>query len=119
MRFTESHEWILVQGMEGTVGITKYAQQELGEVVFVALPKLGQQLEAGKEACVLESTKAAADVYSPVTGTVIAINENVKENPSLLNSEPESSGWLFKIKLTHPDELNNLISYSDYISITS
>src|ERR1700733_8978081 len=97
-KFSKSHEWIEIKGSTGTVGITNYAQKELGEIVYAELPKVGQLLRAGEEACVLESTKAAADVYSPLSGTVIAVNESVVKSPQTLNRDPESSAWLFKIE---------------------
>lgn len=96
-RFTPTHEWIEMDGDIGTVGISNHAQKELGEIVFVELPEIEQELETGEEACVLESTKAAADVYSPASGKVIAVNEQVKINPSLINKAAESSGWLYKM----------------------
>src|SRR5579872_5684495 len=114
MRFTESHEWIAVQGKQGTVGITNHAQGELREIVYVALPKIGQKVKSGEEVCVLESTKAAADVYSPVSGTVTAVNEKLRQNPSLLNSNAEQEGWLFQIELTNLRELDGLMDHSGY-----
>lgn len=117
MYFTESHEWISLDDQHGKVGITNYAQQELGEIVFVSLPKVGQKIKAGEEICVLESTKAAADVYSPVSGTIVEVNETLRNNPSLLNTHPESDGWLFKIELSNPKELKALMSQPDYIAL--
>jgi len=119
MRFTESHEWVSVEGKLGTVGITSYAQGELGEIVFVAFPKVGQELKAGEEACVLESTKAAADVYTPVSGTIVAINEALRANPSLLNSQPETHGWLFQIELSNLKELEDLLVSAKYRELIS
>ena len=84
MRFTESHEWLQLKGNVGTVGITDYAQRELGEIVFIELPKVGHKVKAGQETCVLESTKAAADVYAPVSGKIIAVNEDLRKNPGSL-----------------------------------
>ncbi len=105
--FTPSHEWI---DASGTVGITAFAQKELGEIVFVQLPKIGSALKMGEEACVLESTKAAADVYAPVSGKVIAVNSEL----SLLNKSPESAGWLFKLTLDNPAELKGLMTQEEY-----
>lgn len=113
-KFTKSHEWIVVEGHKGTVGITHYAQKELGEIVYVQLPKVGQQVSAGQETCVLESTKAAADVYSPVSGQISAVNESVTQNPKLLNESPESTAWLYKVDLKDPSEMDGLLSKSDY-----
>ncbi len=113
-KFTKSHEWIEVEGRHGTVGITHYAQKELGEIVYAQLPKVGQSIHVGGEACVLESTKAAADVYSPVSGKVIAINESVADRPQLLNEAPESTAWLFRLELSDPKEASALLSKADY-----
>jgi glycine cleavage system H protein len=117
--FTKSHEWIDVVGQVGTVGITHYAQKELGEIVYVQLANVGDIVKAGQEICVLESTKAAADVYSPVSGKVIAVNEAVVKEPEQLNRFPEAQGWLFKIEISHPEELKTLLSLSDYENLVS
>lgn len=114
MKFTETHEWIEVKDGIGTVGVSNYAQKELGDVVYVELPKVGKPVKAGEEAAVLESTKAAADVYSPVTGTIVEINTNVSSASELVNKSPESEGWLFKIKLEAPDEINKLMETQEY-----
>ncbi len=111
MKFTDSHEWVTAEGL---VGITAHAQKELGDIVFVQLPEIGTKLTAGKEAAVLESTKAAADIYSPVSGTVIEINEALQNTPSLLNTDPEKSGWLFKVALEAPSELDRLLNKEQY-----
>ncbi len=111
MKFTDSHEWITA---DGTVGITAHAQKELGDIVFVQLPEVGTKLTAGKEAAVLESTKAAADIYSPVSGTVIATNEALRDAPSLLNTDPEKAGWLFKVAPEAPTELDRLLNKEQY-----
>ena len=105
MKFTQSHEWIEVEGDIGTVGITDHARKELGEIVFVELPKIGQKLKAGEEAAVLESTKAAADLYAPVTGEVVEVNDDSKGN------------WLFKIRLSSPSELDTLLDEVQYHSL--
>src|SRR5438105_5031307 len=99
MKFTDSHEWIRVDNGIATVGVSQFAQKELGDIVYVELPVVGKDVDAGQEITVLESTKAAADVYSPVTGTVMAINETLSSNPELINKSPESEGWIFKIRL--------------------
>jgi glycine cleavage system H protein len=116
VRYTESHEWISLKGNIGTVGITDYAQKELGEIVFVDLPKIGAKIKAGQEACVLESTKAAADVYAPVSGKVIEINESLRHNPSALNKSAEENGWLFRIEILEPSEWEKLLTRSQYRS---
>lgn len=114
MRYTPSHEWIEVKEGLGTVGITAHAQKELGEIVFVQLPKIGAVLRAGEEACVLESTKAAADIYAPVSGKVVAVNDEVGKNPQVLNKSPESAGWLFKVALADLKELEKLMERGAY-----
>lgn len=116
MKFTESHEWIEVKDNIGTVGISQHAQKELGEIVYVELPEEGKNVQAGKEAAVLESTKAAADVYSPVSGTIQSVNKNLASAPNLVNLSPEKEGWIFTIKLSHPEELENLMSHENYLA---
>jgi glycine cleavage system H protein len=116
MKFTESHEWIVVKDNIGTVGISQHAQKELGEIVYVELPEEGKNVQAGKEAAVLESTKAAADVYSPVSGTILSVNKNLTSAPDLVNSSPEKDGWIFTIKLSAPEELDHLMTPESYHS---
>lgn len=108
MKYTETHEWIDTKEGIGTVGVTDFAQKELGDIVYVELPKVGKQVKAGEEIAVLESTKAAADIYSPVSGTIVEINQSLTNNSELVNKSPENEGWIFKIKLNAPAELNNL-----------
>ncbi|MBM3191456.1 MAG: glycine cleavage system protein GcvH [Chlamydiae bacterium] len=117
MKYTESHEWIEVEGSSGRVGITKYAQKELGDIVHIELPRLGSMIEVGDEVAVLESTKAAADIYSPVSGKVLAVNERLKEDLSLLNRDPEGEGWLFQIKLSDRTELKVLYDQERYLEL--
>ncbi|MGD0664486.1 MAG: glycine cleavage system protein GcvH [Rhabdochlamydiaceae bacterium] len=112
--FSDTHEWIDVVGTEGTVGVSAYAQKELGEVVYISLPEVGKVVQAGQEVVILESTKAAADIYSPVSGVITAVNGKVKEFPDLLNKYPESDGWIFKISISHPQELSTLMSRDAY-----
>ncbi len=116
MKFTESHEWIEVKDNIGTVGISQHAQKELGEIVYVELPEEGKSVNAGKEAAVLESTKAAADVYSPVSGTILSVNKNLTSTPDLVNISPEKDGWIYTIKLSMPSELENLMTPEIYHS---
>lgn len=113
-KYTESHEWIEINGRTGTVGVTEYAQKELGDIVYVELPKLGKTVAKGGEAAVLESTKAAADVYSPVSGKIIDVNATLSTESQLVNKSPEKEGWLFKIELTQPEELQDLMVESEY-----
>lgn len=119
MFYTQSHEWIRVNGNIGTVGISEYAQHELGEIVYVELPKVGQVVESGKEVAVLESTKAAADVYAPVSGKVVAVNGDLKDNPGLVNQMPQESGWLFQVELANPKQLDHLFKEADYQKLIS
>ena len=112
--YTKSHEWIQVEGRVGTVGITEYAQRELGEIVYIELPTIGEVIPSGKEACILESTKAAADVYAPVSGKIVAVNEKLSHEPSILNHHAEGAGWLFKLELSNPKELEKLLSRKEY-----
>ena len=116
MKFTKSHEWIEISEKIGTVGITYYAQKELGDIVYVELPEIGKTVKANEEAVVLESTKAAADVYSPVSGVIIEVNNLLKEQSQLVNTSPEKEGWLYKIEIENSDELNSLIDQDTYRS---
>lgn len=116
MKFTESHEWIEVIENIGTVGITEYAQRELGDVVYVELPKIEKKVKALQEVAVLESTKAAADIYSPVTGIILDVNDNLINQPELINKSPMKEGWLYKIKIENKDELDNLMNEEYYFS---
>lgn len=118
MKFTESHEWVELNSDNGiaTVGVSNYAQKELGEIVYVELPEVGKEVKAGAEAAVLESTKAAADVYAPISGIIVAVNTKLNSASELVNQSPEKEGWLFKIKMTKPEELNNLMDAESYRS---
>ena len=112
--FTEDHEWIDVDGDVGTVGISDYAQGQLGDIVFVDVPEAGKQLAKGDEAAVVESVKAASDVYSPVSGHVTEGNAALGDDPSLVNSDPQAKGWFYKITLSDPSELDGLMDESAY-----
>ncbi len=114
LRYAESHEWILIEGDTGTVGITDHAQAELTDIVFAEPPAIGKSVGAGEVAAVVESVKAASDIYSPVSGEVIERNEAVEKNPALLNTDPFGDGWIFKIKLTNPGELDALKDPASY-----
>lgn len=116
MKFTETHEWIEVADGIGTVGVSNYAQKELGDIVYIELPKAGKTVKAGEEAAVLESTKAAADVYSPVSGTIVEVNTALSSVPETVNKSPEKEGWLFKIKLASPQDMDKLMDAKDYQS---
>ena len=114
LKYTKTHEWLRREGEEATVGITDYAQDQINDVVFVELPQVGPGLEAGKEFVVVESVKAAFDIYAPVSGETIGTNEELSSNPGLVNSDPYGTGWLVKIKLSNPEELNKLLSADEY-----
>lgn len=116
MKYTESHEWIEVQDGVGIVGVTQFAQKELGDIVYVELPIIGKSVKQGEEAAVLESTKAAADVYAPVTGTILEVNDRLKNASELVNKSPEKEGWLFKISLNDIQELEKLMNEDQYRS---
>ncbi len=115
LRYTGSHEWLRKEP-DGTltVGITAHAQDELGELVYVELPEVGRALDVGEACCVVESTKAASDVYAPVAGTVTAVNSDLTEAPQRVNEEPFGSGWLFRLKPTDPGAVDQLMSAADY-----
>lgn len=114
LRYAESHEWILIEGDTGIVGITDHAQAELTDIVFAEPPAIGKSVGAGEVAAVVESVKAASDIYSPVSGEVIARNDAVEQNPALLNTDPFGEGWIFKIKLSNPGELEALKDPASY-----
>jgi glycine cleavage system H protein len=114
LKFAKSHEWVRVSGDTATIGITDHAQAELTDIVFVELPAVGRKVKAGEACAVVESVKTASDIYSPVSGEIIEVNKNVVDNPSLVNSEPDSNGWFYKIKLSNAAEVNSLLSPDDY-----
>lgn len=116
IKFSKDHEWISIDGGVGTVGITDHAQQALGDVVFVEVPEIGRKLKA-KEACaVVESVKAASDIYAPVSGEIIAINDAIVANSALVNQAAEGAAWFFKIKLSDPRELDALMDKTAYVA---
>ena len=112
--FTDEHEWIDVDGITATVGITDYAQSQLGDIVFVEVPASGATVKKGGDAAVVESVKAASDVYAPVTGTIIEGNGALEGDPALVNSDPEGDGWFFKLTLSDPSELDGLMDNAAY-----
>ncbi len=114
LKFTETHEWLNPAEDDMTVGITEHAQQLLGDMVFVELPRVGDEVHAGGELGVLESVKAASDFYAPVSGVIVAVNEQVNENPALVNSDPYGAGWLVKMRANDPGELGNLLDAEEY-----
>jgi glycine cleavage system H protein len=114
MRFTKDHEWVELVGDTATIGITAYAAEQLGDVVFVELPEAGKVIKAGDPMAVVESVKAASDVYAPISGEVAAANPNLGENPQTVNDEPESGGWFVKIKVANPGEVEGLMDRAAY-----
>jgi glycine cleavage system H protein len=112
--YTKEHEWIRVEGDTGTVGITDHAQSQLGDIVFVEVPEAGRQVDKGGEAAVVESVKAASDVYAPVGGEVIEGNGALADEPSLVNTDPEGAGWFFKLRLSDPAQLEELMDAEAY-----
>ena len=114
VRYTKNHEWARVDGNEATVGITDYAQEQMGDVVYVELPEIGRKLQMGKEAAVVESAKAASEVYAPLSGEVTAINTALGDDPARVNADAEGEGWFFKIRLADAAELDALMDESAY-----
>ena len=119
LRYTQTHEWVRVED-DGTlvIGITDHAQSQLGELVFADLPDIGANVSAADEVCVIESVKAASDIYSPISGKIIEINEDLEESPGLVNSDPYGDGWLFRLDPSDPDEFSELLdadSYTQYL----
>lgn len=116
--FTKEHEWIRVDGDTATIGISNHAQEQLGDIVFAEVPEAGRRVRKGDEAAVVESVKAASDVYAPVSGEVLEGNSKVADDPSLVNSDPQGEGWFFKLRLEDPSELDGLMNenaYSDWV----
>ncbi len=114
VKYTRDHEWIRLDGDVGVVGITTYAQSQLGDVVYVELPAIGRRLEKGAEAAVVESVKAASEVYSPVGGEVVAVNDALEAAPALVNEDAEGKGWFLKLKLADPKQLDALMNAEEY-----
>jgi len=117
MKYTEDHEWIKLDDDIATVGISKYAAEQLGDVVYVELPEIDAELEKGDDAAVVESVKAASEIYAPLSGTVKAINETLEDAPETVNAAPEEGGWFFKVKISDSGELDGMMdeaAYKDY-----
>ena len=113
-KFAKTHEWVFIEGDTATVGISDHAQHEISDIVFIELPKTGAKVEAGKRAAVIESVKSASDIYAPVSGEIIAVNEALTGDPALVNRAPHGDGWIYKIKMSNPAEVNALLSFEDY-----
>lgn len=114
LRFTQTHEWLNSEQDNMLIGITEHAQQLLGDMVFVDLPEIGAEVNAGDELGVVESVKAASDFYAPISGVVVAINQRVNDDPALVNSDPYGAGWLVKIQASNLDEMKTLLNYEQY-----
>ena len=113
-RYAKTHEWAYKDGEIAVVGISNHAQEEISDIVFVDLPKVGQKVAAGQNCCVIESVKSASEIYAPVSGEIVEVNEALNADPALVNREPHGNGWLFKIKMTAPSEYENLLDLSAY-----
>ena len=118
LKYTETHEWLRLEGAQARIGVTDHAQAELTDVVYVELPKIGTKVQAKAAAAVVESVKAAGDIYSPVTGTVVAINEALENNPALVNTDPYGEGWLFAVTLDDASEVDQLKDAAAYRALT-
>ena len=114
LKYAKSHEWVRVEGDTAVVGISDHAQHELTDIVYVELPPVGDRVEAGKECAVVESVKAASDIYAPVTGDIVEVNEELSRTPELVNQDPYGKGWMFKVKMSDLPELGELMTPSDY-----
>lgn len=120
LKYTQSHEWVLVsEDGQATIGITDHAQELLGDMVFIELPEMDRELDAGEECSVVESVKAASDVYSPVAGTVIAVNEKLADAPELVNEDPYGEGWMFRLQISDASQLDDLLDASAYEELES
>jgi glycine cleavage system H protein len=119
LRFSKDHEWIRLDGDTAVIGITNYAQQQLGDIVYVELPAPGSRVEAGKEAAVVESAKAASEVYAPVSGEVVAVNEAIAEDPAKVNADPMGEGWFLTVKLDDPKALEGLMDEAAYAAFVA
>ena len=114
LRYSKEHEWVKVDGDEAVIGITGYAQEQLGDVVYVELPAVGQQIQQFKSFGVVESVKAASDLYAPLSGEVLATNQDLSKSPEKVNEDPYGGGWMLRVRVKDPSELNSLLSSSDY-----
>ena len=116
-KYSKDHEWVLQDGEIATIGITNYAQESLGDIVFIDLPSVGKSINSGDQVGVIESVKAASDLFSPIGGEIIEVNRELKNSPQLVNSDPENSGWYMKIKIRNENDLNILMNYEEYQKI--
>tara|TARA_B100000965_G_C19420469_1_gene681888 strand:+ start:503 stop:910 length:408 start_codon:yes stop_codon:yes gene_type:complete len=118
-KYTKDHEWVNINDSVATIGISNHAQESLGDIVFIDLPSVGKEVKSKEEVCVIESVKAASDIYSPLDGEITEINESLKDDASIINKDPENTGWIFKLKISDPDQINNLLSLDDYNNFLS
>jgi len=114
LKYTDSHEWIKIIGSIATIGITDHAQSELTDIVFAELPEIGKQIKKGDELCVVESVKSVSEIYAPLSGKIVKINEKLEDAPEIINGQPYDDGWLVEIEIEKKDEIDSLISASDY-----
>tara|TARA_B100001540_G_C15392011_1_gene454931 strand:- start:176 stop:550 length:375 start_codon:yes stop_codon:yes gene_type:complete len=113
-KYSKDHEWIDINGEIATIGITNHAQESLGDIVYIELPEIGKKVNAGGEVSVIESVKAASDIYTPLEGEIIEVNENLKDNAAIVNQDPENKGWIFKLKINDTSNVDELMTLSDY-----
>ena len=117
LRYTRQHEWVLIDGESARIGITDLAQDALGNIVHVQLPSLGQSVRSGASAVEVESSKSVSDIYSPVSGSVVLVNESLATQPGLVNSDPYGSGWLYEVQMSYDETLEGLLTASEYLSL--
>mgnify|MGYP001242491104 FL=1 len=115
-KYTKEHEWVEINGNIATVGITNHAQESLGDIVFIDLPTVGKEVKSNDELCVIESVKAASDIYAPLDGEVTDINNNLSDDASIVNQDPEKDGWIFKMKLSNSEQYNELMTLDEYLA---
>ena len=113
-KYSKDHEWIEIDNDIATIGITNHAQESLGDIVFVELPTIGKQVSSNDEVCVIESVKAASDIYTPIDGEIIEVNEKLNDNGALVNEDPENTAWILKLKISEPSQFNDLMTLSEY-----
>jgi glycine cleavage system H protein len=114
IKYSKSHEWVKKEGEIGVIGITDYAQDQLGDIVYVELPEAGNEINKGEMLCTVESVKAASDIYSPITGEIIEVNEDLEDSPEIINEDAEGKGWICKVKLSDEAELDKLMNKEEY-----
>jgi len=115
--YSPTHEWVKVEQNMATIGITDFAQREMGELTYIELPDVGEHIDAGQPFCVIESTKASEEIYSPLSGTVVKVNEGLVDNPEIVNKDPYGEGWLIVLEISSPDELKGLLSAHAYVDM--